>query len=200
MSPSLGVDRAVKLDQQAKSMNRNPISISQASKESPNVKLIEMPTPVVEADALKVENEILAFLKRQGFNFGVTFPCSKFKQLYQMLHNDQAIMTVPVTREEEGVGICAGAYLAGKKSFMLIQSSGLGNSFNAIASLLKTYKIPILILASYRGYYRENIPAQIPLGVALPRMLEALGVPSVRARTGIGSLSILSREYFHIVC
>jgi len=62
---------------------------------------------------------------------------------------------------------------------MLIQSSGLGNSFNAIASLLITYEIPILILASYRGYYKEKIYAQVPLGNALPGMLESMKIPYI---------------------
>ena len=60
---------------------------------------------------------------------------------------------------------------------MLIQSSGLGNSLNALASLIKTYEIPLLMLASYRGYYEEKIPAQVPLGNALPKLLEALEIP-----------------------
>jgi len=124
-----------------------------------------------------VDEEIFNFLKRCGYNFGVKFPCSIIKDLYSMLEGDNDIKVVTVTREEEGIGVSAGAYLAGKRPFMLIQSSGLGNSFNAIASLLKTYKIPILILASYRGHYNEKIPAQIPLGKALPGMLDAMEIP-----------------------
>jgi len=122
-----------------------------------------------------VDEEILNFLKRCGYNFGVKFPCSIIKGLYDMLEGDNDIKVVTVTREEEGIGVSAGAYLAGKKPFMLIQSSGLGNSFNAIASLL-TYRIPILILASFRGHYKEKIPAQIPLGKALPGILDAMGI------------------------
>jgi sulfopyruvate decarboxylase alpha subunit len=111
-----------------------------------------------------------------------------------MLEKDEGIKTIPVTREEEGVGICAGAYLAGKKTFMLIQSSGLGNSFNAIASLLKTYRIPILILASYRGYYREKVPAQVSLGLSLPGMLEAMDVPYIILNKGIDGLDVFSER------
>ena len=124
-----------------------------------------------------VNEKILNILKRNGYNFGVRFPCSILKGLYEMLEGDIDIKGITVTREEEGVGISAGAYLAGKRPFMLIQSSGLGNSFNAIASLLLTYKIPVLILASFRGYYNEKILAQIPLGRALPGMLKAMGIP-----------------------
>lgn len=123
------------------------------------------------------EIEILGILKKFGYDFGVTLPGNKIKQLIDLVREEPSVKMIPVTREEEGVGICAGAYLAGKKPFMLIQSSGLGNSLNALASLIKTFEIPLLVLASYRGYYEEKIPAQIPLGNALPRMLDALEIP-----------------------
>jgi sulfopyruvate decarboxylase alpha subunit len=143
-----------------------------------------------------VESEIIAFLKENGFDFGVTFPSSKLKNLLEMIEDDDEIFTVPVTREEEGVGVCAGAYLAGKKPFMLIQSSGLGNSFNAIASLLKTYRIPTLIIAEYRGSYNEKISAQVPLGVALPGMLDAMEIPFIMISARLDSLEEFSASSF----
>ena len=136
---------------------------------------------------MTVEREINSFLKENGYDFGATFPCSKLNNLFDLLENEE-IQIVPVTKEEEGVGVCTGAYLAGKKPFMLIQSSGLGNSFNAIASLLKTYEIPLLIMASYRGYYAEQIPAQVPIGTALPGMLDALDIPHIILTNGIKGL------------
>ena len=143
-----------------------------------------------------VESEIISFLKDNGFDFGVTFPSSKLKNLLEMIEDDDEIFTVPVTREEEGVGVCAGAYLAGKKPFMLIQSSGLGNSFNAIASLLKTYRIPVLIIAEHRGSYNEKIPAQVPLGVALPGMLGAMDIPFIMINARLDSLEEFSASSF----
>ncbi len=143
-----------------------------------------------------VELEIISFLKENGFDFGVTFPSSKLKNLLEMIEDDDEILPVPVTREEEGVGVCAGAYLAGKKPFMLIQSSGLGNSFNAIASLLKTYRIPVLIIAEHRGSYNEKIPAQVPLGVALPGMLVAMDIPFIMISARLDSLEEFSASSF----
>jgi len=143
-----------------------------------------------------MESEIISFLKENEFNFGVTFPSSKLKNLLKMIEEDDEIFTVPVTREEEGVGVCAGAYLAGKKPFMLIQSSGLGNSFNAIASLLKTYRIPILIIAEHRGSYNETMPAQVPMGVALPGMLDALEIPFIMISSALDQLEEFSTVGF----
>ena len=165
-----------------------------AAKEEHQYDLIE--TKELSTGRRVVESEIINFLKENGFDFGVTFPSSKLINLLKMIEDDDEIFTVPVTREEEGVGVCAGAYLAGKKPFMLIQSSGLGNSFNAIASLLKTYRIPILIIAEHRGSYNEKIPAQVPLGVALPGMLDAMEIPFMMISSHSDSLEEFSASSF----
>jgi sulfopyruvate decarboxylase subunit alpha len=49
------------------------------------------------------------------------------------------VRATPATREEEAVGIAAGLYLGGARPTVMMQSSGLGNSLNAIASLLVPY-------------------------------------------------------------
>ena len=62
----------------------------------------------------------------------------------ELVELDAEIIHIPVTREEGGFGICAGALLGGKKAGILMQNSGLGNSVNALASLFELYKIPVL--------------------------------------------------------
>ena len=145
---------------------------------------------------LNVDEELVSILKKSGYDFGVIFPSSRPKGLYRFLEEGDDFTIVNVTREEEGVGVCAGAYLAGKKPFMLIQSTGLGNSFNAIASLLKTYRIPILIIASFRGYYHETISAQIPLGEALPDMLDSMNIPFLVIDDNLESLEPFSNKNY----
>ena len=145
---------------------------------------------------LNVDEKLLNFIKKCRYDFGVIFPSSKMKGLYELLVEEEDILIVKVTREEEGVGVCAGAYLAGKKPFLFIQSTGLGNSFNAIASLLKTYQIPILILASYRGYYKETIPAQVPLGEAIPGMLDSMKIPFIIVDDNLESLEVFSEKMY----
>ena len=67
-----------------------------------------------------------------------------------MVDEDEEIMHIPVTREEEGIGICAGAYMGGHKPAILMQNSGLGNSINALKSLMELYKFPLVIIISHR--------------------------------------------------
>lgn len=87
------------------------------------------------------------------------------------------IRTTLATREEEAFGIAAGLYLGGVRPTVMLQSSGLGNSLNALTSLVLPYQIPMLILISMRGGADEWNTAQMPMGRALVPILDAMGVP-----------------------
>ena len=113
-------------------------------------------------------------LKDTGIDFIVSVPCVNLSKLLNMIDEDEEIIHVPVTREEEGIGICAGAYLGGKKPAILMQNSGLGNSINALKSLTELYKFPLLMIMSHRGTEGENICGQVPMGESTPRILEAM--------------------------
>ncbi|WP_407376818.1 sulfopyruvate decarboxylase subunit alpha [Methanobrevibacter sp.] len=113
-------------------------------------------------------------LKDIGIDFIVSVPCVNLSKLLVMLDEDDDITHIPVTREEEGIGICAGAYLGGKKPAILMQNSGLGNSINALKSLMELYEMPMLMIMSHRGTEGENICGQVPMGESTPRILEAM--------------------------
>ncbi len=81
------------------------------------------------------------------------------------------------TREEEAFGIAAGLYLGGRLPTVMLQSSGLGNSLNAITSLLMPYQIPVLIVVSMRGDGGDWNAAQVPMGRAVRGVFESIGVP-----------------------
>ena len=92
------------------------------------------------------------------------------------------IDTTLATREEEAFGIAAGLYLGGARPTVMLQSSGLGNSLNALTSLLVPYQIPVLTIISMRGDAdSEWNAAQVPMGRAVSRILDAIEVPHVRA-------------------
>src|SRR5580704_14963059 len=81
------------------------------------------------------------------------------------------------TREEEAFGVAAGLYLGGRLPTVMLQSSGLGNSLNALTSLLLPYQIPVLIVISMRGDAGEWNPAQEPMGRAVRPVLDAMDIP-----------------------
>ena len=116
-------------------------------------------------------------MKRAGIDFVASVPCVNLDRLIAITAADQKIAHVPVTREEEGVGICAGAYLGGKRPALMMQNSGLGNSINALASLNSLYKIPLLLIISHRGGEGEPIAGQVPMGRLTPKLLDAMEIP-----------------------
>jgi len=87
------------------------------------------------------------------------------------------VRLVLATREEEAFGIAAGLYLGGRRPAVMLQSSGLGNSLNAITSLVLPYQIPMLILVSMRGDPGEWNSAQVPMGRAVRSIFDAIGIP-----------------------
>jgi sulfopyruvate decarboxylase len=121
------------------------------------------------------ENQIIDELKEQGIDLVSAIPCDRAKGLFFRLPEE--FRHIGLTREEDGVGISAGAYLGGARPLVALQSSGLGNMLNAILSLTTTFGLPLPILASWRGGANEVIPAQIPFNRPLPRILAAAGIP-----------------------
>ncbi|MGA2161735.1 MAG: sulfopyruvate decarboxylase subunit beta [Methanoregula sp.] len=120
------------------------------------------------------EDRIILELKKQGIDLVSSVPCDRAKGLFFKL--PEAFRHIGLTREEDGVGISAGAYLAGARPAIALQSSGLGNMLNAILSLTVTFGLPLPILASWRGREGEKIPAQIPFNRPLPGILSAAGI------------------------
>ena len=111
-------------------------------------------------------------MEQAGINLLATLPCDRTKNLLPLAL--KSFKGIELTREEDGLGICAGAYLAGARPMMIIQSTGLGNMINALESLNIASALPIPILASWRGVYKEGIDSQIPLGRHLPAILSQL--------------------------
>ncbi len=123
----------------------------------------------------EIEEKIIEIMKDNGIDIVATLPCGKAKRLFYLI--PQHFHEVALNKEEDGIGICAGAHLAGGKPAIVMQSSGLGNSMNVLMSLTRTYELPLPIITSWRGVYREQIPAQIPFNKNLPGMLKAFDIP-----------------------
>ena len=134
-------------------------------------------------------------LKKSGINFVVSLPCVNLSKIMKMVDSDVDIIHVPVTREEEGFGICAGAFMGGKNPAILMQNSGLGNSVNALASLFELYKLPVLMIISHRGTEGEFMSAQIPMGIATPKVLDALEIPYFNPKTPDEALKIIPEAW-----
>jgi len=96
-------------------------------------------------------NFLINQLSKYGFNFFTGVPCSHLTSVINGVINSKKIKYVGATSEGEAIGIASGAWLAGKKSVVMIQNSGLGNTINPLTSLNYPFKIPILLITTWRG-------------------------------------------------
>ncbi len=122
---------------------------------------------------------IVAALKRHEVKLITYLPDSIVHRVLALIEPDPFFTRVPVAREEECVGILAGAYLGGQRGAMFAQNSGLGNCVNALASLAVPWQTPVLMFLSQRGELGEFNVSQTGMGRATRPILDALGIPHV---------------------
>src|SRR5437867_11895351 len=116
-------------------------------------------------------------LKACGVRLVSALPGTWLVHLIRMAEEDPQMILVRLAKEEEGVGISAGAYLAGVHSAMLMQNHGFLASINGIVSCAQLYRIPLLMLISYRGAFGERDPWQTEGGGVTEDLLRALRIP-----------------------
>lgn len=128
---------------------------------------------------VSVKNSQLIYdaLKSCDIRMMSALPETWLVHLIRMAEDDPEVTLVRLAKEEEGVGISAGAHLAGVKSAMMMQNHGFLQSINGIVSLTHLYKIPLLMLISYRGDFGERDPWQTQGGGVTEVLLRDLGIP-----------------------
>src|SRR6201997_5916503 len=128
---------------------------------------------------VSLQNSRLIFesLKECDIRLVSALPETWLVHLIRMAEEDPDMILVRLAKEEEGVGISAGAHFAGVKSAMLMQNHGFLASINGIVSFAHLYKIPLLMLISYRGSFGERDPWQTQGGNVTEPLLRALGIP-----------------------
>ena len=139
----------------------------------------------------EINRQVMDTILDAGTDIILSLPCNMLAGILEEIKK-RNIPHVPVCREEEGVGIAAGASLAGKNPLLLMQNSGLGNSLNALMSLTGLYRLPLFIMMSHRGGAGEQITAQIPMGNAAPRLLDTLNIDFMKITDNAG-LNLLSK-------
>lgn len=95
--------------------------------------------------------EFLAAAQAHGYDFMVGVPCSFMTPLINSAIASETMPYVGATSEGEAMAIAAGAWLAGRKTIVMMQNSGLGNAVNPLTSLNAPFRISSLLLVSWRG-------------------------------------------------
>jgi sulfopyruvate decarboxylase subunit alpha len=133
-------------------------------------------SPVSQANSQLVYDA----LKASGVRMLSALPETWLVHLIRLAEDDPEMMLVRLAKEEEGVGLSAGAHLAGLPSAMLMQNHGFLASINGIVSCAQLYRIPLLMLISHRGEFGERDPWQTEGGHVTEALLQALRIPYQR--------------------
>jgi len=107
-------------------------------------------------------------------------PDAGHSQLIQRVLGCSTMRGIPLTTEEEGVALLAGAWAGGQRGVLLMQSSGVGNCINML-SLTQIFRFPFLTLVTMRGEWGEFNPWQVPMGSSTQGVFELSGIRVLRA-------------------
>lgn len=113
-------------------------------------------------------------LVENGIDRVAYLPCNKLNAM--MKQCPTTIDLLHITREATGLGLAFGRSLAGKRSALFIQNTGLGNLITELYTLQKLYQVGLPLFVSWRGHYQEPIEAQVILGNRVEPLLAAVGV------------------------
>ncbi|MHA1538291.1 MAG: phosphonopyruvate decarboxylase [Alphaproteobacteria bacterium] len=115
---------------------------------------------------------------RRGFDFYTGVPCSFLTPIINAVIGDRAIDYVGAGNEGEAVAIAAGAWLAGRKTVVMCQNSGLGNTVNPLTSLNFPFRIPSLMMVTWRGQPGlKDEPQHELMGAITGDLLDAMRIP-----------------------
>ncbi len=118
---------------------------------------------------------IHAVFRRSRIRQVAYVPDAGHARLITLCHDDASLRAVPLTTEEEGVALAAGAWLGGDRSALLMQSSGVGNCVNMLA-MTRACRFPLLMLVTMRGEFEEFNPWQVPMGTSAQSVLQLAGL------------------------
>ncbi len=120
-------------------------------------------------------DEIFGVLRQAEIAQIAYVPDAGHARLIDLVRADPEIRAIPLTTEEEGIGVAAGAWLGGQRAALLMQSSGVGNCINLL-SLTKNCRFPLVMLVTMRGEWGEFNPWQVPMGTQTASALELMDV------------------------
>ncbi len=128
--------------------------------------------------APSLSNRIVDDLVNNEIGFVTTVPCKQLAGVIDAIEKSNQILHVPSNKEDEGMGLCAGAYMGGKRSCIIMQNTAIGVTINTLATLIQFYQIPLPMLISYRGEVGEKVACQVEMAVHTKALLNQLSIPT----------------------
>jgi sulfopyruvate decarboxylase subunit alpha len=125
-----------------------------------------------------IEERILKDFVNNDIEFVTTVPCKQLAGVIEQLDKVENIYHVPCNKEDEGIGLCAGAFMGGKRPAIIMQNTAIGVTINALVTLTQYYRMPLPMLISYRGELGEPVACQVEMAVHTKALLEQLNIPT----------------------
>ena len=128
--------------------------------------------------ATDLSKRIVDDLVANEIGFVTTVPCKQLAGVIEAVDKHNSIQHVPSNKEDEGMGLCAGAYMGGKRPCIIMQNTALGVTVNTLATLIQFYQIPLPMLISYRGEVGEKVACQVEMALHTKALLNQLTIPT----------------------
>lgn len=128
--------------------------------------------------AKDIDRRIVDDLTRDGVDFVTSVPCKQLAGVLELIDRTASIRHVPCNKEDEGMGLCAGAYMGGARPAILMQNTALGVVVNTLATLIQYYQMPLPMLISYRGEVGEPVACQVEMALHTKAILAQLQIPT----------------------
>ena len=128
--------------------------------------------------ASTISEKIVDDLIAGGIDFVTTVPCKQLAGVIDLVEKSDKMMHVPSNKEDEGMGLCAGAYMGGSKPCIIMQNTAIGVTVNTLAALIQFYQIPLPMLISYRGEVGEPVACQVEMALHTKPILQQMNIPT----------------------
>ena len=111
-------------------------------------------------------------------SFITTVPCKQLAGVIDEIDACDEIFHIPSNKEDEGMGLCAGAFMGGKRPAIIMQNTAIGVTINTLATLIQYYRMPLPMLISYRGELGEPVACQVEMAVHTKALLAQMNIPT----------------------
>jgi sulfopyruvate decarboxylase subunit alpha len=124
------------------------------------------------------DKQIVDDMVANDIGFVTSVPCKQLAGVIAELEGRTDLVHMPCNKEDEGMGLCAGAHMGGKRAAIIMQNTALGVVFNTLSTLIQFYQIPLPMLISYRGEIGEKVACQVEMALHTKAMLAQLHIPT----------------------
>ena len=111
-------------------------------------------------------------------SFITTVPCKQLAGVIDAVEASPDIYHIPSNKEDEGMGLCAGAFMGDKRPAIIMQNAAIGVTINTLATLIQFYRMPLPMLISYRGELGEPVACQVEMAVHTKALLAQMNIPT----------------------